>query len=94
MGQTPVIEFSEVQLRIHQQQILTALNFVIQPGQFVALLGPNGAGKTSLLRLLQKNISQALDRLSCKVGRLALLANPNWLRKWHWSVSYLVLYLI
>ncbi|MBY0417570.1 MAG: ATP-binding cassette domain-containing protein, partial [Pararheinheimera sp.] len=43
-----------MQLQINQQQILTGLNFAIEPGQFVALLGPNGAGKTSLLRLLQK----------------------------------------
>lgn len=54
MGQTPVVEFLQVQLQINQQQILTGLNFAIEPGQFVALLGPNGAGKTSLLRLLQK----------------------------------------
>lgn len=63
MGQTPVIEFSEVQLRIHQQQILTAMNFVIQPGQFVALLGPNGAGKTSLLRLLQKEYQPSFGQI-------------------------------
>ncbi len=63
MGQTPVIEFSEVQLCIHQQQILTALNFVIQPGQFVALLGPNGAGKTSLLRLLQKEYQPSFGQI-------------------------------
>lgn len=54
MGQTPVVEFSQVQLQINQQQILTGLNLAIAEGQFVALLGPNGAGKTSLLRLLQK----------------------------------------
>lgn len=54
MGQTPVVEFSQVQLQINQQQILTGLNLAIEEGQFVALLGPNGAGKTSLLRLLQK----------------------------------------
>ena len=54
MGQTPVVEFSQVQLQINQQQILTGLNLAIEQGQFVALLGPNGAGKTSLLRLLQK----------------------------------------
>lgn len=54
MGQTPVVEFLQVQLHIDQQQILTGLNFAIQTGQFVGLLGPNGAGKTSLLRLLQK----------------------------------------
>lgn len=54
MDQTPVIEFQQVQLHIDQQQILMALTFAIQAGQFVGLLGPNGAGKTSLLRLLQK----------------------------------------
>jgi iron complex transport system ATP-binding protein len=54
VGQTPVVEFSQVQLQINQQQILTGLNLAIEEGQFVALLGPNGAGKTSLLRLLQK----------------------------------------
>lgn len=65
MGQTPVVEFQQVQLHINQQQILSQLNFVIEKGQFVGLLGPNGAGKTSLLRLLQKEY-----KASCGLIRL------------------------
>lgn len=70
MGQTPVVEFLQVQLRINQQQILTGLNFAIKPGQFVALLGPNGAGKTSLLRLLQKEYQPSSGQIKLQGQRI------------------------
>ncbi len=69
MGQPKVVEFSQVQLCIQKQRILTELSFSIQAGQFVALLGPNGAGKTSLLRLLQKEYQPSS-------GHITLLGRP------------------
>ena len=32
--------------------VLRNLEFMVQPGEFVALIGPNGAGKTTFLRIL------------------------------------------
>ncbi len=36
----------------HERQILSGINFSLQPGDVLTILGPNGAGKTTLLRCI------------------------------------------
>lgn len=47
----PIIEFNDVGVRRGQNQILTGVNWRVEPGQRWVLLGPNGAGKTTLLQM-------------------------------------------
>lgn len=64
-----MISASDVVLRIADRELLTALTFSIQPGEFVAILGPNGVGKTTLLRAVA-----GMHKLSA--GTLEVNARP------------------
>ena len=48
----PAIELRDAGVRAGRNEIWSAANLVIEPGEFVAVLGPNGAGKSTLLRVL------------------------------------------
>ncbi len=48
----PLIELCDVTLTRQGKQLLSHLNWTVNPGEAWAILGLNGAGKTSLLKLL------------------------------------------
>ena len=48
-----IVEFDQINLRYGQHHnVLSNVNFSIEPGSFHFLTGPSGAGKSSLLRLI------------------------------------------
>ncbi|ASR37787.1 ectoine/hydroxyectoine ABC transporter ATP-binding protein EhuA [Prauserella marina] len=47
-----MIRFSGVEKRFGAHVVLSELDFVVSPGEFVTLIGPSGSGKTTILRLL------------------------------------------
>ncbi len=48
------IEFDHVSFSYEGKQVLSDINFVIQPGQTVAIMGETGSGKTSLIQLIPR----------------------------------------
>ncbi|WP_227999376.1 ectoine/hydroxyectoine ABC transporter ATP-binding protein EhuA [Nocardia australiensis] len=54
-----MIRFTDVEKRFDNVECLSALNFVVAPGEFVTLIGPSGSGKTTILRLVM-----TLERVS------------------------------
>jgi zinc/manganese transport system ATP-binding protein len=44
------LSFDEVTINLGGRNILSAVSFEINQGEFVAMLGPNGSGKTTLMR--------------------------------------------
>lgn len=46
------MQIEQVSKAIHRKQVLTNIDFSIEPGKVTGLVGRNGAGKTTLLRLL------------------------------------------
>jgi len=50
------IEFKDVTFNYpgHEKQVLTDINFVVEPGQTVALVGRSGSGKTTISSLLAR----------------------------------------
>ena len=49
---TPIIQASDLNLRIGSTQLLDDASLAISTGERVAIVGPNGAGKTTLIRCL------------------------------------------
>ncbi|WP_209125439.1 ABC transporter ATP-binding protein [Alkalihalobacillus sp. BA299] len=47
-----MIEIKQLSKSIHNQKVLSDINFQLKPGNIIGLIGRNGAGKTTLLRLL------------------------------------------
>jgi zinc/manganese transport system ATP-binding protein len=45
-----VLEFNDAAIKVGSRIVLSDLNIVIKPGEFIGVLGPNGAGKTTLMR--------------------------------------------
>jgi len=52
MFRPPVVEFTDVTVRLRGRIVLESVNLTIDHGSFVAVLGPNGAGKTTLVRVI------------------------------------------
>ena len=50
--ETPIISLKDVAISHEEGTLLTHVNLVVNPGEFVYLIGKSGAGKTSLLRTL------------------------------------------
>ena len=48
------IEFDHVTFRYDGKEILTDVDFRVEPGQTVAVMGPTGGGKTTLIHLLAR----------------------------------------
>ena len=50
--ETPIISLKDVAISHEEGTLLTHVNLVVNPGEFVYIIGKSGAGKTSLLRTL------------------------------------------
>ena len=48
----PIIELSNLSLKIRNTQILSDVSFDVQDGEVICLLGPSGCGKTTTLRVI------------------------------------------
>ncbi len=48
----PIIELTNVDVRLNSHPILQDINLSLSPGEFVALMGPNGGGKSTLLQTM------------------------------------------
>ncbi len=51
-----MLQIRNLYYSIGDRDLLTGVNWTIQPGKRAALIGPNGAGKTTLLRILNGEI--------------------------------------
>ncbi len=45
----PVLAFQNVTAGYGKRDVVTAIDFTVARGEWLALLGPNGSGKTTLL---------------------------------------------
>lgn len=69
---TSVVACERVCVDIESACILSNIDLVVQPGEFVAILGANGTGKTTLMRAilgLQPITSGAIDLFGTSIGR-------------------------
>ncbi|MBU1564381.1 MAG: ATP-binding cassette domain-containing protein, partial [Proteobacteria bacterium] len=48
----PMVEMVELSFSYPGQEVLSAINFTVHSGDFVAIIGPNGGGKTTLVKLI------------------------------------------
>jgi ABC-2 type transport system ATP-binding protein len=53
VGDTPVLEVSDLRMRYGDKEVLSGVDFSAAPGEVVVLLGPNGAGKTTTIEILE-----------------------------------------
>ena len=63
------LSFEKATIRLGGREILSAVDFAIQPGEFIGMLGANGAGKTTLLRA-------ALGLIPLGAGAIRVLGKP------------------
>ena len=49
---TPLLKVTDLHAGYGRAEVLTGLNFEVQPGQVVTIIGPNGAGKSTTLNAL------------------------------------------
>jgi len=63
------LSFEKATIRLGGLEILSAVDFAIQPGEFIGMLGANGAGKTTLLRA-------ALGLIPLGAGAIRVLGKP------------------
>ncbi|MGY1802821.1 ABC transporter ATP-binding protein [Blastococcus sp. SYSU D00922] len=49
----PVVRVSGLQMTYGTHDVLTGVDFEVNPGEVVCLLGPNGAGKTTTIEILE-----------------------------------------
>ena len=45
-----IIEISQLHKSLGNKEILTDINFTVEPGRIFGLVGENGAGKTTLIK--------------------------------------------
>jgi len=51
-----MLQIRDLNYAIGDRQLLSSIDWLIQPGKRAALIGPNGAGKTTLLRILNEEL--------------------------------------
>jgi phosphonate transport system ATP-binding protein len=66
-------------VRFGDEDVLSAVDLAIEPGEVVAIVGPSGAGKTTLLRLLNATVAPSAGRVAVDGTDLASLS-PRELR--------------
>ena len=49
---SPIIVLDRVRVELSGERIYEALDFTVQPGEFLCILGPSGCGKSTCLRLM------------------------------------------
>ncbi|MGV3185031.1 ATP-binding cassette domain-containing protein [Weissella paramesenteroides] len=54
-----MIEFSDVIKTYQEKQVVNKLNLTIASGEFFILVGPSGSGKTTILKMINRLISQS-----------------------------------
>nr|WP_241503865.1 zinc ABC transporter ATP-binding protein ZnuC [Ferruginivarius sediminum] len=64
----PLIEVSDVSVRLGGQEVLKHVDLNIHAGEIVTLIGPNGAGKTTLLRVVLGLLNPTRGRVMCRRG--------------------------
>jgi len=52
LDERPILDVSQLEVRIDDREILQDISFRVYPGEFVAIMGPNGSGKSTLLNTL------------------------------------------
>ena len=81
---TPIIQASDLNLRIGSTQLLDDASLAISTGERLAIVGPNGAGKTTLIRCLLGLTQPDSGRIEINGRPLAELSHTELARQ----VSY------
>lgn len=50
----PALQVSSLSFSYENSEVLTDINFLVEPGEYVTLIGPNGSGKSTLLKCLNR----------------------------------------
>lgn len=76
------VRFDRVSFRyqIDGREVLTDINFTVQPGEVVGIVGSTGSGKTTLVKLLQRLYVPERGRVLIDGVDLAM-ADASWLRR-------------
>jgi len=79
------VKFEEVSFKYNGQEVLSDINFELNPGDFAALTGSSGKGKTTILNLLLGNLTP--DKGYISINNQILNAAG---RKGYWNkISYI-----
>ncbi|EAO7613994.1 metal ABC transporter ATP-binding protein, partial [Salmonella enterica] len=52
LSASPLIQLSQIWVKIDERDILKAIDFSLQEKEIVTLIGPNGAGKSTLIKVM------------------------------------------
>ncbi len=58
-----MLQIKNLNYYIGGRQLLSEVNWIINPGRHIALIGPNGAGKTTLLRIISGQLASDTGEL-------------------------------
>lgn len=63
-----MLQIKDLHYSIGERNLLTGVNWIINPGKRVALIGPNGAGKTTLLRVIYGELEATAGTMQTPKG--------------------------